>query len=226
MATPGMSWQQHYYGGSAAGAAKFAPSTPAATQLAGHSMDYSQDMHLKMSKKIAQLTKSEPAPVLEVPARVQNIEDFVPEDGLDRSFLEDTTLPKNKNKIGAKGPQQESDSDDGEAIRGNPVVAGFQDDMDIEDQPHSKSLLSSDPVSSKNISFSSEEEAEGPVGHPGVAPQQCSESETKWSSTKASHSQKKGAPMRAIPSWSDGLTTGSGPDYGSTKPPTDGTHRP
>ncbi|XP_051020189.1 protein FAM184A [Acomys russatus] len=56
MATPGMSWQQHYYGGSAAGAAKFAPST-AAAQLAGHSMDYSQDMHLKMSKKIAQLTK-------------------------------------------------------------------------------------------------------------------------------------------------------------------------
>ncbi|XP_070352483.1 protein FAM184A isoform X4 [Equus asinus] len=56
MATPGMSWQQHYYGGSAAGAAKFAPS-PAAAQQAGHSLDYSQDLHLKMSKKIAQLTK-------------------------------------------------------------------------------------------------------------------------------------------------------------------------
>ncbi|XP_036901741.1 protein FAM184A isoform X1 [Sturnira hondurensis] len=56
MATPGMSWQQHYYGGSAAGTAKFVPS-PAAAQQAGHSMDYSQDMHLKMSKKIAQLTK-------------------------------------------------------------------------------------------------------------------------------------------------------------------------
>uniref|UniRef100_A0A8C9DSV5 Family with sequence similarity 184 member A n=1 Tax=Prolemur simus TaxID=1328070 RepID=A0A8C9DSV5_PROSS len=56
MATPGMSWQQHYYGGSAAGAAKFAPS-PTAAQLAGHSVDYSQDMHMKMSKKIAQLTK-------------------------------------------------------------------------------------------------------------------------------------------------------------------------
>ncbi|XP_026943481.1 protein FAM184A isoform X2 [Sagmatias obliquidens] len=56
MATPGMSWQQHYYGGSAAGAAKFAPS-PAAAQQAGHCMDYSQDLHLKMSKKIAQLTK-------------------------------------------------------------------------------------------------------------------------------------------------------------------------
>ncbi|XP_073931669.1 protein FAM184A isoform X3 [Castor canadensis] len=48
MATPGMSWQQHYYGGSATGAAKFAT---------GHGMDYNQDLHLKMSKKIAQLTK-------------------------------------------------------------------------------------------------------------------------------------------------------------------------
>ncbi|XP_028628447.1 protein FAM184A isoform X1 [Grammomys surdaster] len=56
MATPGMSWQHHYYGGSASGPAKFATS-PAAAQLAGHNMDYSQDMHLKMSKKIAQLTK-------------------------------------------------------------------------------------------------------------------------------------------------------------------------
>lgn len=56
MATPGMSWQQHYYGGSAAGATKFTPS-PAAAQQAGHGMDYSQDLHLKMSKKIAQLTK-------------------------------------------------------------------------------------------------------------------------------------------------------------------------
>uniref|UniRef100_U3EYA2 Protein FAM184A isoform 1 n=1 Tax=Callithrix jacchus TaxID=9483 RepID=U3EYA2_CALJA len=56
MATPGMSWQQLYYGGPVAGAAKFVPS-PAAAQLAGHSVDYSQEMHLKMSKKIAQLTK-------------------------------------------------------------------------------------------------------------------------------------------------------------------------
>lgn len=72
MATPGMSWQQHYYGGSAAGAAKFAPS-PAAAQQAGHSLDYSQDLHLKMSKKIAQLTKvrARPrSPCLRPPARL------------------------------------------------------------------------------------------------------------------------------------------------------------
>lgn len=60
------------------------------------------------------------------------------------------------------------------------MVAGFQDDVDIEDQPHSKSLLPSDPIPSKNISLSSEEEAEGLADHPRVAPQQCSEPETKW----------------------------------------------
>ncbi|XP_074846767.1 protein FAM184A isoform X2 [Carettochelys insculpta] len=61
MATPGMSWQQHYYGGgsgsgsgsSSSGAGKFA----ASGAHAGLSMEYSQDLHLKMSKKIAQLTK-------------------------------------------------------------------------------------------------------------------------------------------------------------------------
>uniref|UniRef100_A0A8C8RFG0 Family with sequence similarity 184 member A n=1 Tax=Pelusios castaneus TaxID=367368 RepID=A0A8C8RFG0_9SAUR len=46
MATPGMSWQQHYYG-----SGKFAGSHP------GLGVEYSQDLHLKMSKKIAQLTK-------------------------------------------------------------------------------------------------------------------------------------------------------------------------
>ncbi|KAM7171939.1 protein FAM184A [Macrochelys suwanniensis] len=56
MATPGMSWQQHYYGGgggSSASAGKFA----ASSSQPGLSVEYSQDLHLKMSKKIAQLTK-------------------------------------------------------------------------------------------------------------------------------------------------------------------------
>ncbi|XP_006123127.2 protein FAM184A isoform X3 [Pelodiscus sinensis] len=54
MATPGMSWQQHYYGGgSSASAGKFT----ASNSQAGLSVEYSQDLHLKMSKKIAQLTK-------------------------------------------------------------------------------------------------------------------------------------------------------------------------
>ncbi|XP_071997785.1 protein FAM184A isoform X2 [Engystomops pustulosus] len=60
MAT-GMSWhqQQHYYGGGAStSTAKFVPSSPSVmAHQAGLSMEYTAELHLKMSKKIAQLTK-------------------------------------------------------------------------------------------------------------------------------------------------------------------------
>ncbi|KAM4042369.1 protein FAM184A isoform 1-T2 [Anomaloglossus baeobatrachus] len=60
MAT-GMSWhqQQHYYGGGAStSTAKFVPSSPGVmAHQAGLSMEYTAELHLKMSKKIAQLTK-------------------------------------------------------------------------------------------------------------------------------------------------------------------------
>ncbi|KAM4693996.1 protein FAM184A [Discoglossus pictus] len=60
MAT-GMSWQQqqHYYGGGASpGTAKFVPSSPGVmAHQASMSMEYTAELHLKMSKKIAQLTK-------------------------------------------------------------------------------------------------------------------------------------------------------------------------
>uniref|UniRef100_A0A8C2V536 Rab-like protein 6 n=1 Tax=Chinchilla lanigera TaxID=34839 RepID=A0A8C2V536_CHILA len=137
----------------------------------------------------------EPAPAAEVPARVQNVEDFVPEDGLDRSFLEDAAQPKNEKKVGARNPQQDSDSD-GEALGGNPMVAGFQDDVDPEDQPSSRPSLPSGPVPSKDVSLSSEEEV---ASHPtALAPQQCLEPETKRSSTKAVQPQRKAAPTRAL----------------------------
>ncbi|XP_004640455.1 rab-like protein 6 [Octodon degus] len=144
-------------------------------------------------------TLAEPAPAAEVPARVQNVEDFVPEDGLDRSFLEDTAQPKNEKKVGARNPQQDSDSD-GEALDGNPMVAGFQDDVDPEDQPSSRVPLPSGPVPSKDISLSSEEEAEEGASRPStsaLAPQQCLEPETKWSSTKAVQLQKTAVPTPA-----------------------------
>ncbi|XP_064364995.1 protein FAM184A isoform X3 [Dromaius novaehollandiae] len=55
MATPGMSWQQqHSHGSSSApGAGKFA----SASAPAGVGSEHSPDLHFKMSKKIAQLTK-------------------------------------------------------------------------------------------------------------------------------------------------------------------------
>lgn len=59
------------------------------------------------------------------------------------------------------------------------MVARFQDDVDLEDQPCGKSLLPSCPIPSKNVSLSSEDEAEGMAGYRRVAPQQCSELETK-----------------------------------------------
>nr|XP_020039556.1 rab-like protein 6 isoform X2 [Castor canadensis] len=170
----------------------------------------------------------EPAPAAEAPARVQNVEEFVPEDGLDGSFLEDSILPKEEKRVGAKGPQQDSDSD-GETLGGNPMVAGFQDDVDLEDQPRDKSLLPSGPIPSKNISLSSEEEAEEVAGHSRVAAialQPCSETETKRPSTKVSQPQKKITPTRAAaPPQPGGLSAHSRPELSSTKPPSKSTYR-
>ncbi|XP_013011262.1 rab-like protein 6 isoform X3 [Cavia porcellus] len=59
---------------------------------------------------------SEPAPAAEAPTRVQNVEDFVPEDGLDHSFLEDTAQSKNE-KVGARATQQDSDRSSTKAMR-------------------------------------------------------------------------------------------------------------
>ncbi|XP_055255133.1 rab-like protein 6 isoform X6 [Moschus berezovskii] len=119
----------------------------------------------------------EPAPAAEASAKVQNVEDFVPEDSLDRSFLEDTTPAKDERRLGARGPP-DSDSD-GETPAGNPMVAGFQDDVDLEDKPPSRPLPPTGPVPSEDITLSSEEEE---AGHPKaavLAPQKCPEPETR-----------------------------------------------
>ncbi|XP_054837090.1 protein FAM184A isoform X2 [Eublepharis macularius] len=58
MATPGMSWQQHYYsGGSSTSSGKFTTTSSSSAASSQLGMEYNQDLHLKMSKKIAQLTK-------------------------------------------------------------------------------------------------------------------------------------------------------------------------
>lgn len=48
------------------------------------------------------LPSPEPAPAAEAPGKVQKVGDFVPEDSLDRSFLEDTAPPKDEKKVAAK----------------------------------------------------------------------------------------------------------------------------
>ncbi|XP_059721471.1 rab-like protein 6 isoform X4 [Haemorhous mexicanus] len=95
------------------------------------------------------------------PAKVQSVEDFVPEDSLDHSFLEDPVPQKDKGKPQAKH-RVDSESD-GEAPGGNPMVAGFQDDLDLDDKIPSGPMLAAERVPSKNITLSSEEDEEEEV---------------------------------------------------------------
>ncbi|MXQ97915.1 hypothetical protein E5288_WYG003985 [Bos mutus] len=142
----------------------------------------------------------EPTPAAEASPKVQNVEDFVPEDSLDGSFLEDTVPAKDEKRLGARGPQ-DSDSDR-ETQAGNPMVAGFQDDVDLEDKPPSRPLPPTGPMPSEDITLSSEEEAEEGAGHPKaavLAPQKCPEPETRRSSTKALGPPRDAAPRAAKP---------------------------
>ncbi|XP_030915085.1 rab-like protein 6 [Geospiza fortis] len=97
-----------------------------------------------------------PPPNPAAPAKVQSVEDFVPEESLDHSFLEDPAPQKDKGKPQAKH-RVDSESD-GEVPGGNPMVAGFQDDVDLDDKIPSGPVLAAERVPSKNITLSSEEE--------------------------------------------------------------------
>ncbi|XP_063172616.1 rab-like protein 6 [Candoia aspera] len=90
------------------------------------------------------------------PPKVQSVEDFVPEETMDRSFLEDPVLQRDKGLRAAKAPA-DSDSDR-DAPGGNPLVAGFQDDLDLDEHLSSKPPLVAELVPSKNVTLSSEEE--------------------------------------------------------------------
>ena len=63
-------------------------------------------------------------------ANVLSVEEFVPDGGvLDRSFLEDSVPQFGQNPVA----QQSVDSDSDIEANGNPLVAGFQDDIDSDD---------------------------------------------------------------------------------------------
>ncbi|XP_050966442.1 rab-like protein 6 isoform X2 [Labeo rohita] len=90
--------------------------------------------------------------------KVQSVDDFVPEMGLDRTFLEDGgTAVKSKNKPPASASILDSDSD-GEG-RGNPLVSGFQDDLDPDDRALSQPAVKAG-VPSMGITLTSDEEEE------------------------------------------------------------------
>ncbi|KAM4020754.1 rab-like protein 6 isoform 2-T2 [Anomaloglossus baeobatrachus] len=98
--------------------------------------------------------KPETPSLAEQPVKVQSVEDFVPEDSLDRSFLEDGATHRD---LGRGSPRQRRDSDsDGDAPGINPMVAGFQDDLDPDDRIAAKPSVGVIP--SKNVTLSSDDE--------------------------------------------------------------------
>ncbi|EMP28348.1 Putative GTP-binding protein Parf [Chelonia mydas] len=136
-------------------------------------------------------------PPSEVPAKVQSVEDFIPDDSLDRSFLEDPIPQRDKGITRTKDPS-ESDSD-GEALGGNPMVAGFQDDLDLDDKVPSKPSLATELVPSKNITLSSEEEAEMEDAMVTIVADEDIDIDykTQWSSKNSVKPQKEAASTKA-----------------------------
>ncbi|KAG7480494.1 hypothetical protein MATL_G00056710 [Megalops atlanticus] len=102
-----------------------------------------------------------PPPV--APATVQSVDDFVPDEGLDRSFLEDSVPGKTKEKPQPVTAVTADSDSDGEGRGGNPMVAGFQDDLDPDDKEPAKPTPKG-AVLSKDITLSSDE-GEGDEGH-------------------------------------------------------------
>ncbi|XP_018588469.1 rab-like protein 6 isoform X2 [Scleropages formosus] len=87
--------------------------------------------------------------------KVQSVDDFMPDEGLDRSFLEGGAPAKAKDK-GRPAFTVESDSD-GDGRAGNPMVAGFQDDLHPDDKaPAGRS--SGAVIPSMDVALSSDEE--------------------------------------------------------------------
>ncbi|KAL0979162.1 hypothetical protein UPYG_G00181510 [Umbra pygmaea] len=104
-----------------------------------------------------------PAPVS--PAKVQSVDDFVPDEGLDKSFLDDS-LPS-KTKVPKPGPAASMDSESDGEDGGNPMVASYQDELDPDDkepivpQPSALGLLTS-----KDFTMSSDDDEPSPPQEP------------------------------------------------------------
>ncbi|MED6281268.1 hypothetical protein CHARACLAT_019556, partial [Characodon lateralis] len=88
-------------------------------------------------------------------AKVQSVDDFVPDERLDRGFLEDSV--PSKSKVPQHAPALAVDSDSDAENRGNPMVSGFQDELDPDDREPSLPQVNTLPHS-KDISLTSDEE--------------------------------------------------------------------
>ncbi|XP_031426312.1 rab-like protein 6 isoform X2 [Clupea harengus] len=97
-----------------------------------------------------------PAPVC--PEKVQSVDDFVPDDGLDRSFLEESIPPKARVAPPPSASAPVDSDSDGEGQGGNPMVAEFQDDLDLDDVEAAPLPPPSVSIPSKDLPLSSDED--------------------------------------------------------------------
>ncbi|XP_064420323.1 rab-like protein 6 isoform X2 [Latimeria chalumnae] len=139
-----------------------APSPPAVAPAAAPQQKRSIISRLFGSSTSPETSESKPdAGALkpsETPAQVQCVDDFVPDEGLDGSFLEDVAPQKGKERTVGK-ETQDTDSD-GDTGKGNPMVANFQDDLDPDDKMLKKPPVARAHIPSKDIQLSSDEGGE------------------------------------------------------------------
>ncbi|KAJ9576433.1 hypothetical protein L9F63_006646 [Diploptera punctata] len=108
------------------------------SKIFGKPKDSQEDTQSLRRQSIASVATPEP---------ITSVEEFVPDEGvLDRSFLEDTSTQERST------PQQLEADSDSDTETGNPLVAGFQDDLDPEDTINTEdvqdSVINSDSFSS------------------------------------------------------------------------------
>ncbi|XP_069696398.1 rab-like protein 6 [Periplaneta americana] len=89
------------------------------SKIFGKPKDSQEEFQQQRRQSLASIATPEP---------ITSVEEFVPDEGvLDRSFLEDTSTQERGT------PQQLEADSDSDTETGNPLVAGFQDDLDPED---------------------------------------------------------------------------------------------
>ncbi|XP_024115909.1 rab-like protein 6 isoform X1 [Oryzias melastigma] len=131
---------------------------------------------------------AEEPPAASGSVKVQSVDDFVPDEGLDRSFLEDSLPSKSKGPPPKAAAAMDSDSD-GEG-RGNPMVSGFLDELDPDDNEPSQPRASKPPPS-KHVTLTSDEE-EGEEAAPAITQDQDLDSEPELKVAPPPLSKPKG----------------------------------
>lgn len=116
--------------GGAANTSSSAGSTPQAEPKTGF---FSRIFGNKLQLSTPDVNSQAEAVEVNVEKAVKSVEEFIPDgEELDSSFLDDTK--DHRTTVPCNSANKDKDSDSDEDYSGNPMVAGFQDDLDSEDE--------------------------------------------------------------------------------------------